>query len=49
MCEGLQKDYNLEMQRMIDSGAVKELEAAEMKSYDGGMHYMPHFAVLNPE
>ena len=34
---------------MIEAGAARKLTPEEMKSWSGGVHYLPHFAVLNPE
>ena len=47
--DGLTDEYNAEMTRMVDSGAVRKLGAEEMAEYKGGIHYMPHFPVVNPE
>ena len=47
--DGLQADYNSEMSRMLEAGAVRGLSDKEMHDYDGGVHYMPHFPVINPE
>ena len=47
--DGLHSDYNAEMQRMLDSSSVRPLTNEEMEGYQGGVHYMPHFPVLNPE
>ena len=37
------------MQKMIDAGSVRRLTAEEKTKWDGGVHYMPHFPVLNRE
>ena len=47
--EGLREAYNTEMQRMLDAKAVKELSDQEMRQHTGGVHYMPHFPVMNPD
>ena len=47
--QGLSKEYNEEIQRMLDAGAARKLTPQEMKEWKGGVHYLPHFPVLNPE
>merc|ERR1711867_27811 len=37
------------IRRMLEAGAARELEPEEMKDWRGGVHYLPHFPVLNPE
>merc|ERR1711867_372472 len=47
--QGLTSQYNEEMRRMLDAGAARALSDQEMKDWEGGVHYLPHFPVLNPE
>ena len=47
--QGLKTEYDGEMRRMLEAGAARKLTAEEMKKWSGGVHYLPHFAVLNPE
>merc|ERR1711867_50385 len=47
--DGLTDKYNKEMQKMIDAGSVRRLTQEERRVWTGGVHYMPHFAVLNRE
>ena len=47
--DGLRDAYNAEMQRMLDAKAVRELTEQEMRAHQGGVHYMPHFPVMNPD
>ena len=47
--DGLQEDYNGEMARMVESGAVRKLSEEELKMHRGPVHYEPHFPVMNPE
>ena len=37
------------MKRMLEAGVVKALDRQEILDYEGGVHYMPHFNVMNPE
>merc|ERR1712101_64329 len=47
--DGLGEQYNIEMQKMLDAGSVVKLDKDEASSWTGGVHYMPHFPVLNKE
>ena len=47
--DGLREEYDREMQRMIDVDVISLLTDQEMRLYEGGVHYMPHFGVVNPE
>ena len=47
--DGLGEQYNTEMQKMLDAGSVVKLDKDEASSWTGGVHYMPHFPVLNKE
>ena len=47
--QGLQQEYNEEIKRMIEAGCVTRMSEEERKTTKFGIHYMPHFAVLNPE
>ena len=44
--EGLTVIYNEEMDRMIDSGAVRELSQQEMREHQGGCTICPTFPCL---
>ena len=46
---GLHEEYNKEMGCMMEAGVVRALERQEILDYDGGVNYMPHFNVMNPE
>ena len=46
---GLTELYNSEMTKMIEKGVVKKLVKHEILEYEGGVNYMPHFNVMNPE
>merc|ERR1711867_140134 len=43
---GLDKEYSAEM---LDAGSITRMTEQERKVTQHGVHYMPHFAVLNPE
>ena len=47
--QGLATEYNNEINRMLEAGAARPLTAEEMRAWKGGVHYLPHFPVLNPE
>ena len=47
--DGLREAYNSEIQKMVDAKSVRKLSKEEMVAWKGGVHYMPHFPVLNPE
>ena len=47
--QGLDEEYNAEMSCMIEAGCVSKMTEEERKDQSYGVHYMPHFAVLNPE
>merc|ERR1711867_33090 len=49
MQQGLKKAYDEEVQRMLEAGAARPLTDEEMRQWRGGVHYLPHFPVLNPE
>ena len=46
---GLLGAYNEEMERMVNDHVVRKLSREEISGYGGGVHYMPHFNVMNPE
>ena len=46
--DGLLEQYNDEMQQTIERGAVVPLGSEDLK-YNGPIHYITHFGVLNPE
>ena len=47
--QGLDEEYNAEMSCMIEAGCVSKMTEEERKDQSYGVHYMPHFAVLDPE
>merc|ERR1711867_76616 len=47
--QGLSEEYNAKISRMLEAGAARKLSVEEMKDWRGGVHYLPHFPVLNPE
>ena len=47
--QGLLEKYNAEMTKMIDAGVVTRLIDQEMRDWKGGVHYMSHFPVVNPD
>ena len=47
--DGWVKEYDEEMRRMLTAGVVIKLGEKDLKVYRGGIHYMPHFPILNPE
>ena len=47
--EGLKERYDEEMRKMVATGSVRRLEKKEMEEWGGGIHYLPHFGVHNPE
>ena len=47
--DGIREEYKDEMRRMVASTAVRPLTEAVMREHKGGVHYLPHFPVLNPE
>ena len=47
--QGLKTAYDEEVKRMLEAGAARPLSNEEMRKWWGGVHYLPHFPVLNPE
>ena len=47
--QGLKTEYDEEIRWMLEAGAARPLSVEEMKRWQGGVHYLPHFPVLNLE